>query len=225
MDADERDIRTKAVAERVTGKTMELLEAVARWVLSVRDRAKRWLWFLCFAILVMAASAYARLSLGWVLLGLVASSFLFEWWMRRTARKEWQRYHFASEHFRVLLECRKTLQSMTKEERGEVRPEVVKWFLGMFLPGGIEKTVLWENVEEGVLFRATRRMKLESMGLSGARDNFPNDKTVEYAWTEYAKIDPDRKWIAKLRERGGYEISSEKLREAVNRQSAVWTPK
>ena len=49
--------------------------------------------------------------------------------------------------------------------------------------------------------------------------------TVEYAWAEYGEIDPDRKWIAKLRERGGYVISSEKLREALNRHKAPYGTK
>ena len=80
--------------------------------------------------------------------------------------------------------------------------------------------MFWDDVEDGVMFPATRRMKLESMGLSSRRDDFPNDKTAEYAWTKYCEIDPDREWIAKLRVRGGYEISSEKLREALNRHRA-----
>lgn len=225
MDAHERDILAAAVTARITDNTAMLLDGAAEWAIGVRDRTKAWLWFLGFALFAMGIAAYARLSSYWVVLGFVASGFVFEWWLRRKARTEWQRYEFARQHFRALLECRKTLQSMTKEERAEVKPEVVNWFLDTFLPGGIEKPVFWENVEEGVFFRATRRMKLESMGLSGVRDDSPNDKTVEYAWDRYGEIDPEREWIRKLRVRGGYVESSEKLREALNRHKAPYGTK
>jgi hypothetical protein len=52
------------------------------------------------------------------------------------------------------------------------------------------------------------------------RDDFPNVKTAEYPWTKFREIDRDREWIAKLRVRGGCEISSEKLPEALNRHRA-----
>jgi hypothetical protein len=200
MDAHERDILAKAVAERVTDNTKELLEATARWVLGVRDRAKGWLRFLCFAILVMAVSAYAKLSLGWVVLGLVALSILFEWWMRRKARKEWQRYHFAGEDFRFLLGCRKTLQGMTKEERGEVKPDIVRWFLSDHFPGGVKRFFFWDGEErEGIFFPALNQIRLESMGLEV--DQSRTIVAAEYAYKKYSELDPDLEWIRKLRAR------------------------
>jgi hypothetical protein len=225
MDAHERDILAAAVAARITDNTAMLLERMAEWAIGVRDRTKAWLWFLGFAIFAMGIAAYARLSSYWVVLGFVASGFVFEWWLRSKARMEWQRYEFARQHFLAMLESRKTLQSMTKEERSEVKPEVAKWLLDTFLPGGIEHPVSWDDVEEGVLFPATRRMKLESMGLRSRGDNSPNYKEVEYAWDRYGEIDPEREWIGKLRVRGGYVDSSEKLREAFNRHKARYGTK
>jgi len=225
MDADERDILAAAAATRTTDNTAILLERVAEWAIGVRDRTKAWLWFLGFAIGAMGIAAYVRLSSYWVVLGFVASGFVFEWWLRRKARTEWQRYEFARQHFRALLECRKTVESMTKEERSEVKPEVVKFLLDTFLPGGLGHPVFWDDVENGVMFPAMRRMKLESVGLSSRRDEFPSDKSAEYAWDRYGEIDPEREWIRKLRARGGYVESSEKLREALNRHEAPYGTK
>jgi hypothetical protein len=42
------------------------------------------------------------------------------------------------------------------------------------------------------------------MGWARWRDEFPNDKSSEYAWDRYGEIDPEREWRGKLRERGGY---------------------
>lgn len=214
MDAQERDIDNAA-----------LLERMAEWTLGVRDRTKSWLWFLGFVVLVMVSAARVQLSTYWIVSGLIASVFLFEWLIRKKAQREWQRYEFARQHFRALLESRKTLQSMSKEERAEVKPEVAKFLLDTFLPGGLEHPAFWDDVEEGVIFPATRRMKLESMGLRSRGDKFPNYKEVEYAWDRYGEIDPEREWIGKLRVRGGYVESSEKLREALNRHKAPYGTK
>lgn len=193
MDSRERDIDNAA-----------LLERIAEWVLGVRDRTKSWLWFLGFMVLVMVLAARLQLSTYWIVSGLIASAFSFEWLIRKKAQRKWQHYEFARQNFRALLESRKTLQSMSKEERAEVKPEVAKFLLNTFLPGGLEHPVFWDDVEEGVIFPATRRMKLESMGLRSRGDNFPNHEEVEYAWDRYREIDPEREWIGKLRLRGGY---------------------
>jgi hypothetical protein len=55
------------------------------------------------------------------------------------------------------------------------------------------------------------------------RDDFPNDKTAEYPWTKYCKLNRDREEIAKLHVRAGYEISSEKLTQCRNVISQVLT--
>jgi hypothetical protein len=212
MDANERD-------------TAALTERVAEWALGVRDRTKNWLWFLEFAILAIVFAARARLGIYWIVSGLIAAVFLFEWLTRKKAQKEWQRYEFARQHFRALLECRKTVESMTKEERGEVKTEVVTFLLDTFLPGGLEHPVFWDDVEDGVMFPAMKRMKLESMGFSSRRDEFPSHKCAEYAWDRYGEIDPEREWIGKLRVRGGYVESSEKLREKLNRHKAPYGTK
>lgn len=163
MDAQERELDNAA-----------LLEHMAGWALAVRDRTKASLWFIGFVILAIVVAVRASLNTDWVLLGLAASAFVFAWLTRKRAQKEWQHYEFARQHFRALLECRKTLQSMSKEERAEVKPEVAKWFLDTFMPGGLEHPVFWDNVEQGVMYPATRRMKLETMGLRSRDDNFPN---------------------------------------------------
>ena len=193
-----------------------MLERVAEWALALRDRTNRWLWCVGLVMLVIVLAARARLDSYWFVFGVGAALFLLTWLSRKKDQREWQRYEFARQHFRALLECRKTLQSMSKEERAEIRPDVAKWFLDMFMEGGIEHHVLWEYAEEGVMYPATRRMKLESMGLSHDR-NFPTYKEVEYAWARYAEIDPEREWIKKLRVRGGYVESAEKLKQALNR--------
>ena len=46
-------------------------------------------------------------------------------------------------------------------------------------------------------------------------------KSAEYAWDRYREIDPEREWIVKLRERGGYVASSEKFKEAMDRHKTV----
>ncbi len=115
---------------------------------------------------------------------------------------------------------------MSKEERAEIKPEVAKFLLYTFMPGGIEHAVLWEDAEQGVMFPATRRMKLEIMGLTRRDDkNFPNYKEVEYAWDQYGEIDPKREWIGKLRVRGGYVESPEKWRAAVEENQRRWNAK
>jgi hypothetical protein len=116
-----------------------------------------------------------------------------------------------------MLESRKTLQSMAREERDVVKPEVRKFLLDTFLPGGLEQPVFWDDMEDGVMHTSLRRLNLESTGLTKRRDEFPNDKSAEYAWDRYGEIDPEREWIVKLRERGGYVTSSEQFREAMDR--------
>lgn len=202
-----------------------LLECIAEWALGVRDRTKASLWFIGFVILAMAFAVRAGLSTYWVVAGSGGSAFAFAWLMRMRAQKERQRYEFARQHFRALLESRKALQSMSKEERAEVKPEVAEFLLYTFLPGGLENPVLWDQVEDGVMYPASRRMKLESMGLSSRRDDSPNYKEVEYAWDRYGEIDPDREWIGKLRVRGGYVESSEKLKAALENYQKRWNPK
>lgn len=204
-----------------------MLESVAAWSLGVRDRMKAWLWFAGFAILVGAVAAYAKVNPAWAIAVIVASVYFFAWWLRRTTRREWQRYYFAGLHFQALLESRKALQSMSKEERAEVKPEVAKFLLSMFIPSGIcDQGVLWEDAEAGVLYPATRRMKLDIMGLSKQDDKkSPRYKEVEYAWDRYGEIDPEREWIRKLRVRGGYVESPEKFRAALEENQRRWNTK
>ena len=111
------------------------------------------------------------------------------------ARKKWQRHEFARQHFQVLLECRKTLKGMAKPEHMQVKEEIVKWFLGNFFPGGVERHFLWDGVEqERILFPALGQMRLESTGLKPERD----DLAAEYAYKEYSELDPNFEWMQKL---------------------------
>jgi hypothetical protein len=214
MDAQQRDIDNAA-----------LLERMAEWALGVRDRTQTSLWFIGVVIFAIVFAVRTGLSTDWILLVLAVFAIVFSWLMRKKTQREWQRYEFARQHFQALLESRKTLQSMTKEERYEVKPEVVGFLLDTFLPGGLEHPVFWNDVEEGVMRPATRRMKLESMGLHSRGDNFPNYNEVEYAWDRYGEIDPEREWIGRLRVRGGYVESLDKWRAAVEENQNRWNPK
>jgi hypothetical protein len=200
---------------------------VAAWSIGIRDRIKAWLGFVGFAIVVIGVFVFAKVDPAWAIAGLVASAYAFEWWLTRSTSREWQRYYHAGGHFQALLESRKTLQSMSKEQRAEVKPEVVKFLLSMFMQGGIERGVLWEEAEQGVMYPATRRMKLEIMGVSRREDkNLPTYKEVEYAWDRYGEIDPEREWIVKLRVIGGYvDHPSEKMKKALEDYQKRWNPK
>jgi hypothetical protein len=155
MDAHEQEILAKAVAERVAENTKELLETAAQWAVSERDTAKSWIAFTYVAILCILLSAEAKLSSYLIVPCLVASYFLFEWSLRRKTRKKWQRHEFARQHFRALLECRETLKGMARPEHMKVKEEIVKWFLGSFFPGGVERSLLWDGIEqEGILLPA-----------------------------------------------------------------------
>jgi len=195
MDDHEQEILAKAVAERVAENTKELLETVAQWAVSEKDTAKSWIWFTYIVILCIVLSAEAKLSSYLIVPCLVASYFLFEWWLRRKARKKWQRHEFARQHFRALLECRKKLKGMAIPEHKQVKEEIVKWFLGSFFPGGVERSLLWDGIEqERILFPALGQMRLESMGLRPERD----DLAAEYAYKAYSELDPNFQWMRKL---------------------------
>jgi hypothetical protein len=218
MDPQEREF-LQAAATNINDHTTELMERMAEWNLGVRDRTEAWLWFLLFVVVGMTFAARAGLSSYIVVGGLVAAAAAFEWILRKKAQNEWSRHDSARRHFQALLESRKALQSMTPEQRDAVKPEVRQFLLEMFLPSGLERGVTWEDMEDGVMHLSLRRLKMESMGLSKRRDEFPNDKSAEYAWDRYGEIDPEREWIVRLRERGGYVTPSERLRDAMERQN------
>jgi hypothetical protein len=200
MDAHEGDILAKAVAERVIEHTKELLETAAKWAIIARDRVKIRLWFFGIAILAAGLAFEAELNHSLVVLCFIVSVFLFEWWLDRNALKKWQRREFARQHFRVLLECRRSLEGMTNEERIEVKPDIVKWLLGDFFPGGLEQPLLWDGEEqEGIFFPALYQMRLESMGLKA--DQRRTILAAEYAYKNYSELDPDLEWIRKLHTR------------------------
>jgi hypothetical protein len=198
MDAREREFLQAAVSN-INEHNAELMERFSEWAMGVRDRTKAWLWFIVCMAVAMTLAARAALSVYIVAAGTVVSSMIFEWALRKKAQREWRRHHFARLHFQALLESRKTLENMTREQRETVEPKVREFLLNTFLPVGLERSVFWDDVEDGIVHTSFRRLKLESMGLFGRREEFPNAKSAEYAWDRYGEIDPDRKWIIKLR--------------------------
>jgi hypothetical protein len=115
MDAQEREFLQAAVSN-INEYNAELMERMAEWAFGVRYRTKAWLWFLLFVAVGVIFAARAGLNTYIVVAALIVVVAVFEWILRKKAQTEWQRHDCARGHFQAMLESRKTLQRMAREE-------------------------------------------------------------------------------------------------------------